>query len=167
MNMYDKIDALLEEKKMSRRQLAHAAGISENTLSGAFRRKTKNFAVENVIRIANVLGVSWIELVGRPDIEEDDAMFVEAASRSLAAFERLSAQHQALADLAMDEGYVIRKEVDGEFVLETRDGIYTMTAEDMNKLMGSVKKTIVLQVELIAQREHQKMLEGLLRNGDE
>lgn len=53
---------------MSRRQLALKAGISENTLSGAFRRRSKKLDGDTVRRIAKVLDVPWFKLY-----DEDDA----------------------------------------------------------------------------------------------
>lgn len=64
---YDLIDKLLAEKHMSRRKLAELAGISVNTLSAAFRRKTKNISIDSVMRIADVLQVNWWELMGYED----------------------------------------------------------------------------------------------------
>ena len=83
MDMYDKIDAILAEKKMSRRQLALAAGISENTISGAFRRRTKNFSMENIVRIADVLGVSFTDLVDMKPVVGEELLELEAKIPSL------------------------------------------------------------------------------------
>lgn len=63
MDIYDRIDAILQERHMSRRQLAIAAGISENTISGAFRRRS-GLKVETIQKIAAVLNVNTLDLIG-------------------------------------------------------------------------------------------------------
>lgn len=61
---YELLDDILRDKGMSRRKLAQLAGISENTLSAAFRRRSKNFPIENVQKIASVLNIEWWKLMG-------------------------------------------------------------------------------------------------------
>lgn len=63
MNIYDKIDAILKLKGMSRRQLAIAAGIPESTFAAAFARKTKTFTIGNLTRICAVLDVELAEFI--------------------------------------------------------------------------------------------------------
>lgn len=66
-DMYDRIDALLEQRGMSRRQMAIAAGVNVNSVATAFARRTKNVSLDMVRRIADVLGVSLLELIGTPE----------------------------------------------------------------------------------------------------
>ena len=51
-DMYDKIDAALGVRGMSRRQLAIKAGIPVNTLSAAYSRRSKNFSPVYIKKIA-------------------------------------------------------------------------------------------------------------------
>lgn len=67
MNIYDKIDLFLKAKGMSRRQLALASGIPESTFAAAFARKTKSFAVGNLVRICGILDVDFAEFIN--DVE--------------------------------------------------------------------------------------------------
>lgn len=85
---YELIDTLLREKGMSRRKLAEAAGISENTLSAAFRRKSKNVSIEVVQKIADVLGVNWWELKGWQDFGGGVYGHAETSPEKLKAFSK-------------------------------------------------------------------------------
>lgn len=63
MDMFDRMDELLKEKGMSRRQLALQAGIPVSTLSAAFSRKSKgtrsvSLSNDAIAAIAVALGVS-------------------------------------------------------------------------------------------------------------
>lgn len=64
MTVYDKIDEILKMKHMSRRKMAHAAGIPESTISSLFIRRPDRFPLEYALKIANVLQVNWAELLG-------------------------------------------------------------------------------------------------------
>ena len=63
VDMYDRIDAILEKKHLSRRQLAAKAGINEATFSAAFRRRTKTMPYDRAAAIARVLGVPVTEFL--------------------------------------------------------------------------------------------------------
>ena len=54
---YELIDELLKDMGMSRRQLAIKAGLSENTMSGLFRRRAKNPSINTCQSIADALGI--------------------------------------------------------------------------------------------------------------
>lgn len=79
MDIYDKIDSILSEKNMSRRQLAMQAGISENTISAAFRRRSKKFSTENIFKISRALEIPWQRLVAGTDIEKIAAIAMDSA----------------------------------------------------------------------------------------
>ena len=60
---YDRIDELLKEKRMSRRQLARMLEISESTFTSAFiRNSKKSFSIETASAIAGILGVKLAEI---------------------------------------------------------------------------------------------------------
>lgn len=77
---YDYIDRRLKEIGISRRQLAIKAGVSENTISGAFRRKSKNLSHEIVLKIARVLDVPWIALYNEGELDLPYGDYVIAQS---------------------------------------------------------------------------------------
>ncbi len=54
---YELIDKLLQDMGMSRRQLAIKAGLSENTMSGLFRRRAKNPSINTCQLIADALEI--------------------------------------------------------------------------------------------------------------
>ena len=63
MTVYERIDRLLRERGMSRRKLAHQAGINETTLASIFARRPKEFPYKNLLKVSMALGVSceWLE----------------------------------------------------------------------------------------------------------
>ena len=68
---YKKIDSILKEKGMSRRQLAKKIGMSPNTLTSAFVRESeKSFSMEAANKIADILNVNLEDIV-KFDIEHD------------------------------------------------------------------------------------------------
>lgn len=74
MTISEKIDKLLEERNMSRRQLAFKAGISPSTLQSALSRN-KTISVETLQKICLALEISLGSLLGYPDdIAESIAM---------------------------------------------------------------------------------------------
>lgn len=60
MSISEKIDNLLKDRNMSRRQLAIKAGISPSTLQSAMERG-KNFSIEMLQKIAEALSLSFHE----------------------------------------------------------------------------------------------------------
>ena len=164
MDMYDKIDAILAEKKMSRRQLALAAGISENTLSGAFRRRTKNFSMDNVMKIANVLGVPFTDLISIEWADPEDRLFVGMAEKLPDNRIVMSDRHAGLCDVVKYKGYYLEQYNDGKFSMMTPEGsLYTISQDDVETVMDAVEKVALLQLQIIEQREHQATLQNTLK----
>ncbi|MBE5774050.1 MAG: helix-turn-helix transcriptional regulator [Clostridiales bacterium] len=62
MDIYQRIDKLLREKDMTRKQLAALAGINYSTIATIFSRKPKHFPHKYAEKIASVLQVSVDEL---------------------------------------------------------------------------------------------------------
>lgn len=61
---YEKIDSILKEKGMSRRQLAKIIKMSPNTLTSAFvRHSKKTFSIEIVNKISETLNVPIEDIV--------------------------------------------------------------------------------------------------------
>ena len=67
---FDRLDAILKERHISRRKLALAVGIPESTMSTAFMRRS-GLTSDMVKRIANYLGVTFDHLQGW-DLEYDE-----------------------------------------------------------------------------------------------
>ena len=63
-DVYDKIDEILKERKISRRKLAMMAGININTMSALFARRPERFPDKYLEKIASALSVSIAELKG-------------------------------------------------------------------------------------------------------
>lgn len=59
---YETIDLLLQNKRISRRQLAKLIGVSPDTLAGSFRRNSK-MKVFQLYQIASILSVEPIDLL--------------------------------------------------------------------------------------------------------
>ena len=67
MTIYEKIDSILAQKKMSRRKLAQKAGILVGTLSTAYSRQT-NLKYETLVKIATALDMDLFDLVRGTDL---------------------------------------------------------------------------------------------------
>ena len=63
MDIYERINALLAAKGMTRRDLCEAAGLSYSTMSSLFQRRSKNMRLETIRAIARALEVTADELV--------------------------------------------------------------------------------------------------------
>ena len=65
---YNKLDAIIREKGMSRREFARENGININTMSAWFRRRT-DMPVEAIKDIARILGIRPAQII-RDDVLE-------------------------------------------------------------------------------------------------
>ena len=72
MNVYDKIDLKLKEKRISRRKLAIMAGISPSSLQSAFSRKSDDISSGMLRKIAFALDCSVDDL-----LEDSQNPFIE------------------------------------------------------------------------------------------
>jgi len=70
MDIYERINALMKSKAMTRKDLCAATGLSYSTLTSLFQRKSKNMRLETIRAIAGVLAVSVDDLV-RGDVTID------------------------------------------------------------------------------------------------
>lgn len=74
MDIYERIDAILKEKRISRRKLAQMAGLPESTLGNAFMRKS-SLPMSTVQKLSSALDVDINELLGaRPSDDLDRAL---------------------------------------------------------------------------------------------
>ena len=74
MDIYSRIDELLRERNLSRRQLAREIGIPPTSLQSAFTKKSKSLNLQSVKDIATALDVSIDYLIGNEDEEEHITM---------------------------------------------------------------------------------------------
>jgi transcriptional regulator with XRE-family HTH domain len=63
MDIYDRINAMLKRRSMTRKGLCDAAGISYSTLTSLFQRRSRNMRLETIRAIAEKLGVTVDYLV--------------------------------------------------------------------------------------------------------
>lgn len=129
MNVYDKIDKLLEQKNLSRRRLAILADIPPTTLQSAFSRKTVNLSLDTIKKIADVLEVTpydlmgaeyWDAIIGNESIaklsksvdliESVENEYGEGSGELLDLFSKLNAKGKekaldSLSDLTMIKSY--------------------------------------------------------------
>ncbi len=69
MKMYEKIDTLLKQNNMSRKELAENCDVSYSTLSSAFSRKSKKISLDTAWKIADFFEVS-IDYLLRDEITD-------------------------------------------------------------------------------------------------
>ena len=70
MNLLNNLDKLMEQKKLTRRQLAKEVGLPPSTISSWYSRGCENVTLKVLIRVASYFNVSIEELVnGQPMTE--------------------------------------------------------------------------------------------------
>lgn len=63
MDIYDRINRLLANQRLTRKDLCQAASLSYSTLTSQFHRRSKNMSLETIRAIAKALNVSADYLV--------------------------------------------------------------------------------------------------------
>lgn len=63
MDIYDRIELLLKRRRINKTQLCARTGVSYNTLSSLFKRRSKNIDLDTVRKIAPCLGTTIEYLV--------------------------------------------------------------------------------------------------------
>lgn len=79
MTVYDRIDMILKERRISRRKLARKTGIPESTLASAFVRRPEHFPAKYIQAIANALDVPWQILVAGTDVQNQTALAIDGS----------------------------------------------------------------------------------------
>lgn len=121
---FDRLDSILKERKVSRRKLALSTGINEHTMSTAFRRKS-GLSVDEVIRIANFLGVDYYYLEGWDKGYDENHVAYYYKDGSAATFTvpfelyenndplTIQSLNKRMQEAASDlDGYILKQEVD-------------------------------------------------------
>jgi transcriptional regulator with XRE-family HTH domain len=84
MSFGSRLTIIRKEHKISQSELAQKAGIHSNVL-GRHEREEATPPVEMAVKIADVLGVSFDYLVGKTDVELDQAILEKSSDHSKAA----------------------------------------------------------------------------------
>lgn len=120
---YDRIDELLKEKGISRRQLARMLEISESTFTSAFiRNSRKSFSIEMASAIAGILGVELGEIAA---LETRPAAMGEIPETEVDYLQKMT---------ALSEG-VFRLREGNEAKLRMRDIMDQLTPEGQKKAL--------------------------------
>ena len=110
MTTLEKIDAILKERKMSRRQLAQKAGIPHSTLASIYSRSkdkgnTSDMSIQMLLDIAAALSVDVVQLLG-DDVCKDMQTLISAFAYDEAAERRLEEQELYNALFDATENYL-------------------------------------------------------------
>lgn len=70
MDIYDRINKLLKEQKKTRKTLAEISGVSYNTLTSLFMRRSKNIEIETLKKLARGLNTTVDYLVTGNDVPQ-------------------------------------------------------------------------------------------------
>lgn len=68
---FDRLDAILKKRGISRRKLALAIGLNENTMASAFKRR-RGLSSDDVLKIAKFLNVNPFFLEGISDDQSNE-----------------------------------------------------------------------------------------------
>lgn len=71
MEFYEILREVMDEKKMSIADVAHACGLRDSTVRSIFLRQQKNVALEVAFKLSDGLGVSLERLNGLPEPEPE------------------------------------------------------------------------------------------------
>ncbi len=75
---YEKLEKLLKERHISKRELAKRMNMQENTLTAAFRRKSKKtFSDQDIFEIAHTLDVPFYNIITTDDLKPPKGLSIE------------------------------------------------------------------------------------------
>lgn len=138
MDVYDRIDAVLKEKHMSRRQLAIAAGIPESSLAAGFSRRSK-MPPETLEKICGVLRVSPGDLEPRLrplyEIFEDGAKLKEHLNASISIIEYISVMKEDLKEAHILDKLLAHDETKQDLLYSILSCALALNKEGINKVM--------------------------------
>lgn len=87
-DMYDRLDQILKERGMSRRQLAIKAGVPLSTMSNLFARRTKAPSLGVLIKISETLGVPLNAFVAPEEMERVKPKSIELQMKGVEDIQR-------------------------------------------------------------------------------
>lgn len=134
MTIYEKIDADLENRGMSRRQLALNAGIAPSTLQSTMERG-RNMTFEMLLKIAATLNrpISYFaDEVDLPYLDRDGEPLKEEAFLSLPK----SKAFASFSYLVSCGNYKIEYE-NGQFLFIGLHGKYSISGQNVNELLDN------------------------------
>lgn len=70
MDIYEKIDKLLQEKNMSKKDLSIKSGVPYSTIVSAFNRHSDSFSISHIQNIANALNVPVSDILNDEQFED-------------------------------------------------------------------------------------------------
>lgn len=157
-----KIKEFRKRNGMSQQSLAKVLRVSRSAVS-MWEMGEREPDIDTVVQIAQRLGMSFAELVDVEWADPADRVFVERFVNNPDDRVAMHDRYVSLCEIVKHRGYCLEQKKDGNFVLDTPDGgVYTISEDDMEDVMKAVEKAAMLQLELIAQREHQRTLENVL-----
>lgn len=149
-------------KGYSQQSFAKAMKVSRSAVS-MWEMGEREPDIDTIMQIAEVLEIPFTDLIGVEWADEEDKEFFEKVSSLPDNRVMLSDRHYGLRDIVKYKGYYMEQYNDGKFSLMTPEGcMYTITEEDIEAVMKAVEKAAVLQLELIAEREHQEAMKGII-----
>ena len=161
----ERLTKLRKEKGFSQQSFAKAMHVSRSTIS-MWEIGQRKPGIDELIEISKVLDVSYSDLLPTDLPDESDNTFINEALSRESIEVNLNDRYVVLQDLVKPKGYYFVQYDDGTFGLNTPDGgCYTISEEDAESVRLAAEKAAALQFEIIAHREHQVMLEGLIKNG--
>lgn len=102
MTVIERIDAILQSRNMSRRQLAKAADIPPSSLQSAMERG-KNISVDMLEKISNALNISILELIEpTDDVSPLDLLFLPENDIEVKLDEILALLENTQIELTLD-----------------------------------------------------------------
>ena len=142
MTIYEKIDADLENRGMSRRQLALNAGIAPSTLQSTMERG-RNMTFEMLLKIAATLNrpISYFaDEVDLPYLDRDGEPLKEEAFLSLPK----SKAFASFSYLVSCGNYKIEYE-NGQFLFIGLHGKYSISEQNVNELLDNSVQHVELR----------------------
>ena len=136
---FDRLDAILKERRISRRKLAIAVGIPESTMSTAFMRRS-GLSSDDVLKIAQFLGVSPYYLEGwTVKLSDEESVYHDDAAdyinvRNARFYKDGKYMGATVVDPSVSKGEALEEFLMLEAEQEQRDPNFTKIENDYHKL---------------------------------
>lgn len=170
MDVYDRIDMILKERRMSRRQLAIAAGIPESSFAAAFSRRSK-MVLENLEKIARVLEVSPGDLEPsiKPLIEiaEDNSIMVDYYERQTAIIEYMSVVNAEMKENRLLDRFHFKDEAKQNLLYSILSCALILNKDGLNKVVEYMLDTSkIIEYQDVGARIVSKKVHNAIREVD-
>lgn len=162
-----KLKEIRKIKGYSQASLAKALNVSRSAVS-MWEMGEREPELAIVAEVAALLDVDLEELVEVRHVVGDDLLELEAKLPGFYKHTSMPKRVEAVSTLAEVAGYGFEKfEGYDKYIMTVPDGAYPVIADDVEAVVRAAERAALLQMQLIEQREHQKMLEGLLRKEED